>query len=221
MSSFKFVRFAAVCGFISVVTTLGVHLFFPNFASDFDGRIRLYNNEIYLLNRWWIIFHCLLVLIAASGFMVIAYTRSLGFTALGFTFLITFAVAEIFRQLLVIFHLNGMRAKFIAETDIATKSILRISIENFDSLSNSFFGLFILAFSLGNLFFSLSIWKEKGFGKLLSILLLIWAIGSFVAFGNEFYNNAVVSTVLQKYNYTYQPVVRLFLALWLWRKANN
>jgi hypothetical protein len=221
MNNTNFIRFAAVCGFITVFTTLGLHLFFPAYATDFEDRLLLHSNSVYFFNRWWIIIHCLLALIAMSGFAVFLYKRSPGFIMLGYTFFCTFAIAEVLRQMLVLFYLNGLRVKYLAETDEAVKSILKVSLDNFGLLSNAVFGLFILAFGLGNLFYGLSIWKEKGLGKVLSIMLIIWSFGSFTALGNEFFNNDVIAGIIEKYNYIYQPFMRFLLPLWLLKNINT
>jgi hypothetical protein len=62
----NFLRFAAICSFATVITTLGIHLI--NFdTSSFDERAMLYQNPWYLLNRWWVIAHCILALTAMWG----------------------------------------------------------------------------------------------------------------------------------------------------------
>ena len=40
----NFIRFASLCCFISVITTLGIHAFFPDPPASFDERILLFRN---------------------------------------------------------------------------------------------------------------------------------------------------------------------------------
>jgi hypothetical protein len=47
----NFIRFTAICGFITVLTTLGIHVFFPNTPTDFEVRVRLFQDSTYLFNR--------------------------------------------------------------------------------------------------------------------------------------------------------------------------
>lgn len=217
----KFLKFTAICCLFTAITTLGIHIGFPDFSPDFNERLLLYKNPIYLLNRWWIIIHCILVIISMWGFYLIQKSKTQGFVGLGFLFFCIFSITEIFRQLLVLFYLNGLRIKYLTTENETVRSILKIDIENFSFLSNSLFGLFILAFALGNLFYGLSLWKETGFGKLLSWLLLFWSLGNFAALGLEFFPNDFLGKFLDHYSYSYQPIMRILLSVWLWQKSRD
>jgi len=67
----NFIRFTSVCCFITVVTTLGIHAWFPDPPASFEERILLFRSSIYLFNRWWVIAHCLLVITAMWGFAIL------------------------------------------------------------------------------------------------------------------------------------------------------
>jgi hypothetical protein len=217
----SFLRFAAICAFISAITTLGIHLLFPEFSSDFNERLQLYHNGIYILNRWWIITHCLLIIISMWGFYLAQSHKSPGFTGLGFTFFVVFAVAEIMRQLLVLFYLNGLRIKYLATDNVTIREILRLDIENFSLIGNSLFGLFILSFAIGNLCFGLSLWKESGFSKLLAWLFVLWSLGNITTLQLEFIPNTTLNEVIGIYSYIYQPLMRGVIGVWLWKQSSN
>ena len=216
----NFLRFASICGFLTVVTTLGIHAIFPDPPSDFEQRILMYKDPVYLLNRWWVIVHCLLVVVAMWGIALVQFRKAAGLTGLGFLFFSVFAIAEISRQMLVLFYLNGLRIQYAAAENPALKESLRMSIDQFGLTGNSLFGLFVLAFGLGNLCYGLGLFFEKGFGKILSWLLILWSVGNFAALGNEFWQHAGVSTFISNYNFIFQPVVRGIAAWWLWKQAN-
>lgn len=215
----SFLKITAACGFLSIITTLGIHLFFPPVPADFESRALLFQSGIYLFNRWWIILHCLLVLVAMWGFYLIQRDKKQEWAGLGFLFFGVFAVVEIFRQFLVLFYLNGLRANYVAETDMTIKGLLKNDINNFTLFSVSFFGLFVFAFGLGNLCYGLSLWGEKRFGKILSWLLILWSLGSMLALSNEFLKSELLAKGIETYNYVYQPVMRGLLAWWVWGKA--
>lgn len=215
----SFLKITAACGFLSIITTLGIHLFFPPVPADFESRALLFQSSMYLFNRWWIIIHCLLVLVAMWGFYLIQRDKKQEWAGLGFLFFGVFAVVEIFRQFLVLFYLNGLRANYVAETDMAIKGLLKNDINNFALFSVSFFGLFVFAFGLGNLCYGLSLWGEKRFGKILSWLLILWSLGSMLALSNEFLKSELLAKGIETYNYVYQPVMRGLLAWWVWGKA--
>lgn len=217
----SFLKFTAICGFLSIITTLGIHLYFPDFSPDFNERLLLFKNNIYLINRWWVIVHCLLVLFSLWGFYLIQHNKSPGFTGLGMMFFAIFSFTEIARQVFVLFYLNGLRIKYLNTENPVIREILKTDIENFSLLSNSLFGLFILAFGLGNLFYGLSLWKENGFGKLLCWLFIIWSAGNFTALTIEFIPNSFADKILGIYSYTFQPLMRVFIGLWLWKKAGE
>ncbi len=217
----SFLRFAAICCFLSVITTLGIHLYFPDFSPEFTERLQLYKNKIYLLNRWWVIVHCLLVLISMWGFYLIQRHKSAGFSGLGLMFFAVFSFTEIARQVFVLFYLNGLRIKYLGIENNVVREILKTDIENFGLISNSLFVLFILALALGNLFYGLSLWEENRLGKLLSWLLLIWSAGNFTALTIEFFPNKFAEKIIDIYSYTFQPLMRAFLGCWLWKKANK
>ena len=215
----SFLKITAACGFLSIITTLGIHLFFPPVPADFESRALLFQSSMYLFNRWWIILHCLLVLVAMWGFYLIQRDKKQEWAGLGFLFFGVFAVVEIFRQFLVLFYLNGLRANYVAETDMTIKGLLKNDINNFTLFSVSFFGLFVFAFGLGNLCYGLSLWGEKRFGKILSWLLILWSLGSMLALSNEFLKSELLAKGIETYNYVYQPVMRGLLAWWVWVKA--
>jgi hypothetical protein len=218
-TSNQFLRFASICCFITVITTLGIHIYFPEPPQDFEQRILLFQNKIYLLNRWWVIFHCLLVIISMWGIAIVKMKQSPGFTGLGFLFFAVFGIAEITRQMFVLFYLNGLREQYFLATDPAIKEIIKNTLTNAGLLGAPLFGVFILAFGLGNLCYGLSLYNEKGFGKILSVLLIIWSIGSFIALGNNFWQLSWVDDFIEKYNYTFQPLMRVLLAIWLWKRS--
>lgn len=216
-----FIRFTSFCCFITVITTLGIHLFFPDPPAGFEERVQLFRNKTYLLNRWWVIAHCLLVIISMWGFALLRIRKSPGFTGLGFLFFCVFSITEITRQMFVLFYTNGLREQYVLASDPALQEAIKTSLTNAGLLTAPLFGVFILMFGLGNLCYGFSLYKEKGFSKLLSILLIIWGIGSLTALGNNFWNAAVVDQIIEKYNYTFQPCMRALLGIWLWRKSKS
>jgi hypothetical protein len=217
----NFLRFTAICGFITVVTTLGIHLFFAEPPADFEERARIFLDNNYLLNRWWIIAHCILVYVAMWGFFLVQYRKSIGFVGLGLMFYSVFMIVEVARQIFVLFYLNGLRSKYITELDLAVKTLLKHDLTTYSLFSNSFFGLFILAFGIGNLCYGLSLYKENGVAKLLSWMMIIWAVVNFLSLTNEFFGNSIIEAFIGKFNFTYQPLIRGILAYWVWDSANK
>src|SRR5215210_1052464 len=134
------------------------------------------------------------------GIAVIQMKESPGFTGLGFLFF-------------VLFYLNGLRQQYFYSIDPAAREILKNTLSNAGLLGAPLFGVFILAFGIGNLCYGLSLYSEKGFGKILSVLLILWSVGCFLALGNNFWRLSSLNTFIEKYNYTYQPLMRILLAI--------
>ncbi|MGZ5219628.1 MAG: hypothetical protein ACXWC7_06105, partial [Chitinophagaceae bacterium] len=124
----KFIRFASICCFLSVITTLGIHAFFPDPPSSFEERLLLFRNTTYLANRWWVIAHCLLVVASMWGFALLQFKKAPGLTGLGFLFFSVFAIAEITRQMIVLFYMNGLREQYLNATDTGTRDGIKLML---------------------------------------------------------------------------------------------
>src|SRR5215216_6628593 len=106
-----------------------------------------------------------------------------GPSGLGFLFFAVFAIAEITRQMFVLFYMNELRQQYVVSSDPVIREELKFTLSNAGLLTAPLFGVFVLTFGLGNLSYGLSLSGEKGFSKILSILLIIWSIANFLAFG--------------------------------------
>jgi hypothetical protein len=215
----QFLLVAIICCFLSVITTLGIHSSLFSLGSlDFDQRIRLFENPTYLLNRFWIIFHCLFVLLSMWGFLLIQFKKSPGYTGLGFVFFSVFSFTEIFRQMLVLFYLNNLRRSYLDTTDVATQEMIKTNMEHTGLIGYALFGLFIIAFALGNIFYGLALADGSKRDRILAALLLLWGIGNLLAFANEFWLNERLSNFLEAFNIGFQPLMRTLIGLWmLWK----
>ena len=218
----NFTRFAAVCCLLTVVTTLGIHSSLFDLGSlDAAQRLRLFQNPTYLFNRAWVMLHCLLVLVAMWGFLLIQFKKSPGFVGLGFSFFAVFSFTEIFRQIYVLFYINGLRQQYVAATDDSVKDMLQASIDSGLLLGYPLFGMFILAFALGNLCYGWSLLREQNLGKVLGFVLLIWSLHSLMNFANQFLQMNWYSSYTEIFSMTYQPFARFLTGLWLWRAYQN
>lgn len=218
----RFIRFAIICCFLSVVTTIGIHSNLFDLGNlGFQERIRLFENPTYLANRFWVIAHCLLVLVAMLGFLLIQFNKSPGFTLLGFTFFSVFSFTEIFRQMFVFFYLNNLRRSYLETSDPQVMDMIKMNIDHAGLIGYALFGLFIVAFGLGNICYGLSLFKGEKFDRILSYLLLIWGLGNLTAFGNEFFNSEKLGVSVEYFNIIYQPLMRAAFALWMLHKLKS
>jgi hypothetical protein len=155
------------------------------------------------------------------GFALLLVKQSPGFSVMGFLFFSVFAIAEITRQMFVLFYLNELRQQYLLAGDPVIKEGLKLAISNAGFLGSSLFGVFLLSFGLGNLCYGLSLAGEPGYNRLLSILLITWSIGCFISLGNSFWKQPSIGSFVEKYSYTYQPFMRAIIGLWLWKKSQQ
>ena len=222
-NSFKtFLLFAVICCFLSVVTTLGIHsdLFDLGDLSP-DERLRLFQNPRYLAKRFWIIAHCIFVLISMLGFLLIQFKKSPGFSLTGFVFFAVFAFTEIFRQMFVLFYLNNLRRSFLETDNVALQEIITANMQQAGLVGYALFGLFIVAFAFGNIFYGLSLMQRVNLDRMLGYLLLIWGLGNLLAFGNEFWNSDPLRKFIEYFSIIYQPLMRALVGVWMLHKTNE
>lgn len=215
----KFLVVAIVCCFLSVLTTLGIHSnLFDLGELSFDDRIRLFENSKYIANRFWIIIHCLFVLIAMLGFLLIQFKKSRGFTILGFVFFAVFSFTEIFRQMFVFFYMNNLRRSYLETDNEAMHEIIQVNIDHAGLIGYALFGLFIVAFALGNICYGISLLGGNKMDRILAYLLLVWGFGNLLAFGNEFWTSESVGHFVEYFSIIYQPIMRVLVGLWMLHK---
>jgi hypothetical protein len=219
IQSKRFLLVAIVCCLLSVITTIGIHSnLFDLGELSFDERIRLFENSTYIANKFWVIAHCLLVLIAMLGFLLIQYKKSPGFTIAGFVFFTVFSFTEIFRQMLVFFYLNNLRRSYIETNDPAVQELIKINIDHTGLIGYALFGLFIMSFAMGNICYGISLLGSSKVDRVLAYLLLIWGFGNLTAFGNEFWNSESVGQFVEYFSVIYQPIMRALVGLWMIHK---
>jgi hypothetical protein len=155
------------------------------------------------------------------GFLLIQFKKSRGFTTLGFVFFAVFSFTEIFRQMFGLFYINNLRRSYLESEDVVTREVIRISMDHAGLISYALFGLFILAFALGNICYGISLLGINRIDRVLAYLLLIWGIGTLIAFGNEFWNSESVGQFIEYFSIIYQPIMRALIALWMFFKFNQ
>lgn len=214
-----FLLVAIVCCLLSVVTTLGIHSgLFDLGELSFEERIKLFENSTYTANRFWVIVHCLFVLVAMLGFLLIQFKKSPGFTMLGFVFFTVFSFAEIFRQMFVFFYLNNLRRSYLTTDDVAIKEMIQVNIDHAGLIGYALFGLFIVTFALGNICYGISLLGSIKVDRILAYLFLIWGFGNLATFGNEFWKSESLGQFTEYFSIIYQPIMRLLVGLWMIHK---
>ncbi|PYI88561.1 MAG: hypothetical protein DMF03_10110 [Verrucomicrobia bacterium] len=215
-----FIRFAAICALLSAITTLGVHLIpGSEVATNFDERIALHTNKLYLARLWIVLFHIIIVLSSLWGVAILNWRRAPGWIGLGFVGYLLFALAELFRTSLVLFALNrDWRSTFTHATgDSATQNILQPLLAGWPGVNDALFFLLVVGFLLGNLFYGISfVSSPRRFDRLIGIMLLLWAGLGCLTVLQQYADVRSLPPTPDWIAWTYQPLVRVVLGLWLW-----
>ncbi len=221
MHELRFLRITAIAALITAFTTIGIH--FIEFPSEtFDQRLLLPQNQLYIAHKWMIIVHCLMVIISMCGVATLAWQHSKGLAALGFLFFSVFGIAEITRMFSVLAYLNPLREKYLEATDTGIRQLLQMQIDTWSQHGSMvLFLLFISAFALGNLFYGLSLFKTTGLDKWMAWGFLLCALTTSLAFGNSFWDVQSIGHLVEASSKFFQPLIRLAIGIWLWRKAST
>ncbi len=213
-------RTAALCAFLSALTTLAVHLL-PGLWADartFEAQLDLRNNAVYMGRLWLVLVHCLLVVISMYGARALAPNGHAALPDLGLLAFVVFACTEILRTSLVLFTVNrGWRAAYVAAADAATRERARSLIEGFSGINGALFFIFYTAFLLGTLCYGFTFWRASGWTRGIGWLFLVWG-----ALGLPMLIDTIAGTeVLSPYfgwvgRYFIAPA-RALVGVWLWR----
>jgi hypothetical protein len=209
-------KLASLAAFLTVITTFCVHVLFAAGPTDFEARILLFKDLMYIMQRWVIILHGLLVFVTMWGLFLHTYRKSLVWSVPGLIFYTGFIMVELGRMMFILYYLNGLRERYLTETMATTKEMLAHDINQFTLISFSLFGLFMLFIALGNFCFGAAMLKVEGWGRKLGVLLLIWSVLNIIALFNLSYQNQVISKLIEFTNLYFQMGIRLSIGLYLW-----
>jgi hypothetical protein len=217
-------RILAVCTVLTAFTTFAVHLIsFP--TSTFEERLALSQNPLYLSRLWVVLLHIALVTVSMFGMALVLWRRSVMLTGLGFMSFLLFAWGEITRTAFAIFVLNrGWRTEFLANADASNQAMLKVLMTSWGYVNSMLFFLFIMGFTLGTLFYGLTLLKKTEVVNIwdvrLGALLLVWAVlNSLGAFGAA--SVLHIPSLPDWFGWTFQPFARVCIAVWLWRESQR
>lgn len=212
-----FIRFAAICAFLSALTTFGVHLLpLLHPAPTFEQQLLLTQNKVYIFRLWVVLIHILLVLVSMWGVFAVRCRTEAGWVGLGLGGFWIFGLAELFRVSLTLNTVNGWRSRYLSETDPTIQEFLRQSLLSWSQVNDALFFLLVLGFLIGNLFYAIALRRGVGLEKWVSILLFIWAGLSLTTLLREFLGQNWLDFFPEFLSYTFQPFVRIMVGIWLW-----
>ncbi|NAS14080.1 hypothetical protein [Poritiphilus flavus] len=217
-----FLKIAAICSFAGALTT-ALLIFLPNpEAPDFESRVMLFENSLYLTKLWILFLHPQLNLIASLGVAFLLLKKYPWQIILGTLFLLIWALTEMSQQALLIDALNQIwRPGYMAAAGEADKTAYETLIQAANGISDSKYFLVIYGFGLGSLFFGLAFIREEGFGKWIGWALVFIGLLSLSSFGRYYLGLSFLNPPVN-FSYTYiypylQPLVRIAIGLWIFK----
>jgi hypothetical protein len=222
--SSRFLRFAAICAFVTVLTTLAIHRLPPLWASanTFEEQLGLRDNPIYLARLWVVIVHCILVVISMYAVGALRVRRHTSLMVLGFLGFVVFAVAELLRTSLAIFAVNRRwREEYATTADAARKEALRAAIEAFPGIGSALFFLFAIGFQLGLLCYGLALLGGQRMDRVLGGVFLLWVLLSLPGMFDTITGSESVSRYFEWVGPDFQPLARALVGIWLWRESRK
>ena len=221
MNEARFLRVAAVCSVLSVVTTLML-IFLPEFfasAQGFEARIARVHETAYRLRAWAYLLHPFITLTAALGIAFALRHRApllALFGALGFTW---WAFTEASQQTLTLFAFDRWRVAYAA-ADEATRATIRINAAMYDGIWDGMYMLLLIAFAIGNTCYGIALLSRGGLARVVGGFMLAACVLTVLLFINELGISLLPEAVLKWMYPTIQPLGRLLIGVWLWRVAS-
>ena len=160
----RFYRGAAICSFLSAITTLGL-IFLPKLyqpVPDFDARMALTQNSAYVLRSWIYLFHPFLVVTAALGVAARCRFRAAGVASLGFLGFGLWGATEAGQQAMTLVALDRTWRAAWPTANEASRQVIRENVAIYDVVWDAMYLLLLIAFLLGNLFLGLAIRAHPG-----------------------------------------------------------
>ncbi len=212
-----FLRFSGWALILTAVTTLVAHLVdFP--TSSYDEKIQLFQNWGYILRNDAIILHCVLVIVSMYGFGLLEFENSPGWIGIGFFCFVVFGLAEIVRMTTANVVVNGLREQYYLSDDTVVRESIAFILDSvWPLVGEELFLIFILAFSLGCLFYGVAFRERHWIGW----VLIVWGAVNLFAFANSFWRIRSLDAVIEIFSICYQPTARLVMGIWFLREVNR
>lgn len=218
----RFFRIAAVCSFVSALTTLGLiflHFGYPA-ASNLEERMFREAHPVYRLYLWVAFTHPFFTLTAALAVGVNLARRAAGIALAGFTFFFIWGSTEIVQQSLTLVGRHQVWSNAYARAvDPASRATIANYVTGLDAVSESLYAVIVVTFLLGNLFYAIASWGGTGLIRYVSCAYLAASTLTFFYVGEAFGQRFAPSLVDWAYP-AIQPLARGLIGVWLWRTGD-
>jgi hypothetical protein len=218
----RFLRVAAVCAFMSAITTL-LLIFLPELfapAPDFEARMaRVYENP-YRLRAWVYLLHPFFVFTAALGVALVVGPRAPILAVVGVLGFMLWAFNEAGQQTLTLFAFDRWRLAW-SGADEAMRTAIRINAQMYDGIWDGMYMLLLVGFAIGNACLGSAMIGNEGLSRVVgSFMLAACALTAMLFLGQI--GIATLPDGLLEWAYpAIQPLGRALTGVWLWRIAGR
>jgi len=216
-----FFRVAAVCSFLSAITTLGL-IFLPRLyqpVASFDERMALIDNAAYLTRSWVYLVHPFITVAASLAVAVRQRYRAAGAATVGLLGILLWGGTEAAQQALTKVALDRTWRAAWLTADEVERTLIRSQVATYDAIWDAMYFLIIIAFLIGNVFLALAMRGERGLGRWVSIAYWGGAAVTLPLVLQELGAPGLPEPLDTWLYPAIQPLGRSLIGLWLWRVA--
>ena len=218
----RFYRVAAICSFVSVVTTLML-IFLPELfapAPDFATRMGRIHEGAYQARSWAYLVHPFMVFTAALGIALAVGRRAPVLAIGGMVAFALWAFNEAGQQTLTLFAFDKWRAAW-ESADEATRATIQVNAAMYDGLWDGMYALLLMGFAIGNTCLATALLREPGLGRVVGGLMLAAVALTAALFLGELGIRVLPAAVLDWAYPAIQPLGRALIGVWLWRQGGR
>jgi hypothetical protein len=218
-----FFRAAAVCSFLSAITTL-LLIFLPRLyppVVSFDDRMALGANVAYLTRSWAYLVHPFITVTASLAVAVRRRYQATGAATLGMLAFLLWGGTEAAQQALTKVALDRTWRAAWPTADEAARTLIRSHVALYDVLWDAMYLLIVMAFLAGNVLLALAMRGERGLGRWVSVAYWGAAALTLTLVLAELGAPDVPEPLGSWLYPAIQPLGRFLIGLWLWRAARE
>ena len=218
----KFFRAMAACAAVSALCVLVAQIALTGYPSPSSRSeaILLYNDPVYVLQRWTILGQVVLMFLALWGVTLKSLRSAPGLIATGAVFFIFWQVLELIPRGVEMITLARIWAPRYAEADTAMRAGLETYFAVFADVSAGLGTVRRVVWMLGHLLFGLVLWRGRGLQRIVGALFLLNFVRLFPRVVGELAGWSWLAGLIRGPLPFVAAMVPLFavIALWLWRE---
>src|SRR5262245_41889763 len=158
----SFYRFAAVCSWVSAITTCGL-IFLPDFYAaleGFEGRMQRVHDPAYVLRSWVYFVHPFFTGTAALAVALRLRRVASALVIPGLIAFLVWAITEAAQQTVTLQAFDQWRIAYVAGGE-SVRSTMALRTAIYDDLWDAMYFLLLVAFLIGNVLYSIALWRGR------------------------------------------------------------